>query len=166
MDKQNIENSNIINSKKLNVMNYIYDEQFITLINAVSSSIRDYFKNNKIYMNNLKLCTDIINEQTLFSKSAVNDILVYLNQITKPKFNGTLANMNEKYIKDKLFSINDRINKINQSKNNLIENIKNSEMTFANFYEEAKNLFKKMKMVRNENIDGMNSKLQMDNYDA
>ncbi len=164
MDKQNIENSNIINSKKLNVMNYIYDEQFITLINAVSSSIRDYLKNNKIYMNNLKLCTDIINEQTLFSKSAVNDILVYLNQITKPKFNGTLANMNEKYIKDKLFSINDRINKINQSKNNFIENIKNSEMTFANFYEEAKNLFKKMKMVRNENIDGMNSKLQMDNY--
>ena len=146
------------------IINYIYDEQFISIINSVSSSIKEYCQNNKVYMNNLKLCTDGINEQTLFSKSAVNDILVYLNQITNPKFNGTLANMNEKYIKEKLFIINDRINKINQYKNSLIENIKNSEMTFITFYDQAKNLFKKMKIIRNENIDDINLKLKIDNY--
>ena len=164
MENNNKVNLKIKNNKIKNVMNYIYEDQFINLVNSVSSSIKEYFKNNKLYMNNLKLCIDGINEQTLFSKSAVNDILVYLNQITKSKSNVTNKNMNEKYIKEKLYSINDRINKINQYKNNLIENIKNSEMTFINFYEEQQNLFNKMRIIQNKNLNNFHSEILFNNY--
>ena len=164
MENNNKVNLKINNNKVKNVMNYIYEDQFINLINSVSSSIKEYFKNNKLYMNNLKICIDGINEQTLFSKSAVNDILVYLNQITKSKINVTNKNMNEKYIKEKLYSINDRINKINQYKNNLIENLKNSEMTFINFYEEEQNLFNKMRVIQSKNLNNFHSEILFNNY--
>ena len=165
MENNNKEKINITNKRFKNIMNYIYDEQFINLVNSVSSSIKDYFKNNKLYMNNLKICIDGINEQTLFTKSAVNDILVYLNQISKSKLNVSNTNMNEKYIKEKLYSINERINKINQCKNNLIENLKNSDMTFINFYEEQQNLFNKMKIIQNKNLNNFHSEIFINNYD-
>ena len=88
MENNNKEKINITNKRFKNIMNYIYDEQFINLVNSVSSSIKDYFKNNKLYMNNLKICIDGINEQTLFTKSAVNDILVYsARKVTLKKAN-------------------------------------------------------------------------------
>ena len=112
--------TNTLNPKKINTNNnmninisenplkYIYDEEFISSINSLSNSIKNYFQNNKLYLGNIKLISENINEQTLFSKSVINDILLYFNQITKARYNNMsmnsipLTSINEKYIKEKM----------------------------------------------------------------
>ena len=137
----------------LNVLSYMYDEEFISLINGLSGLIRDYFRNNKLYINNIKLNLESINEQTLFSKSSLNDILIYLNQPVKVKLN---INTNEKYIREKLYAISERMERINELKANLFNSIRSSEAVSTNFYDEAKNIFKKMKEVRSKKIEEIN----------
>ena len=183
MENQSIEEfkknlgSNTINPKKININNnmnnnisenplkYIYDEEFISSINSLSTSIKNYFQNNKLYLGNIKLISENINEQTLFSKSVINDILLYFNQITKARYNNMnmnsipLTSINEKYIKEKMKLVNERIEKINEFKMIMVQNIKNCEMAFMSFYEEAKNLFKKMKIIRTEKIENLNKKI-------
>jgi len=169
--------TNTINPKKINTNNnininisenplkYIYDEEFISSINSLSNSIKNYFQNNKLYLGNIKLISENINEQTLFSKSVINDILLYFNQITKARYNNMnmnsipLTSINEKYIKEKMKLVNERIEKINEFKMIMVQNIKNCEMAFLSFYEEAKNLFKKMKIIRTEKIENLNKKI-------
>ena len=167
----NQKNINIITNEnsKINInsnpLKYIYDEEFISSINSLSTSIKNYFQNNNIYLGNIKLISENINEQTLFSKSVINDILLYFNQITKTRYTNTNNNMNmglninEKYIKEKMKSVNERIEKINEFKKSMVQNIKNCESAFLSFYEEAKNQFKKMKIIRTEKIENLNKKI-------
>ena len=160
--KNVISNDNSKINISSNPLKYIYDEEFISSINGLSTSIKNYFQNNKIYLGNIKLISENINEQTLFSKSAINDILLYFNQITKARYNNNVnvsLNINEKYIKEKMKSINERIEKINEFKMSMLQNIKNCEIAFLSFYEEAKNLFKKMKVIRTEKIENLNKKI-------
>ena len=111
---KNIESNNYINcyteeliNKNLNLDNIesvnsmankpnIFD--FDILMNNISSLLKDYFHNDNLYLNNIKLISESINEQTLFSRCSINDILLYLSQITYPRYNSVMANMNEKYI--------------------------------------------------------------------
>ena len=157
--KKNITNYN--SNINTNPLKYIYDEEFISSINSLSNSIKNYFQNNKLYLGNIKLISENINEQTLFSKSVINDILLHFNQITKTRYNSMniSLNINEKYIKEKMKLINERIEKINEFKINMLDNIKSCEMAFLSFYEEAKNLFKKMKIMRSEKIENLNKKI-------
>ena len=159
--KKIISNYNSNMNIKSNPLKYIYDEEFISSINILSNSIKNYFQNNKLYLGNIKLISENINEQTLFSKSVINDILLHFNQITKTRYNNMniSLNINEKYIKDKMKLINERIEKINEFKISMLQNIKNCEMAFLTFYEEAKNLFKNMKIMRNEKIENLNKRL-------
>ena len=162
LNQKNIYSNNNTNGNiNSNPLKYIYDEEFISSINSLSTSIKNYFQNNKLYLGNIKLISENINEQTLFSKSVINDILLYFNQITKTRYNNMNAtlNLNEKYIKDKMKLINERIEKINEFKINMLQNIKNCELSFLSFYEEAKNLFKKMKIIRTEKIENLNQKI-------
>ena len=162
LNQKNFMSNNSTNSNiTSNPLKYIYDEEFISSINNLSNSIKNYFQNNKLYLGNIKLISENINEQTLFTKSVINDILLYFNQITKTRYNNVNAslNVNEKYIKDKMKLINERIEKINEFKINMIQNIKNCELSFLSFYEEAKNLFKKMKIIRTEKIENLNKKI-------
>ena len=110
--KPNINNKNN-NMNTNNPLKYIYDEEFIASINDLSSSIKNYFQNNKLYLGNIKLISENINEQALFARSAINDILLYFNQLAN---NSKLNDTNEKYIKDKMRLINERIDKINELK--------------------------------------------------
>ena len=57
-----------------------------------------------------------------------------------------MANINEKYIKEKLDLINDRLNKIEELKENMNQNIKSSEIELISFYEESKSILQKMKI--------------------
>ena len=158
-------NNNININISENPLKYIYDEEFISSINSLSNSIKNYFQNNKLYLGNIKLISENINEQTLFSKSVINDILLYFNQITKARYNNMnmnsipLTSINEKYIKEKMKLVNERIEKINEFKIVMLQNIKNCEMAFLSFYEEAKNIFKKMKIIRTEKIENLNKKI-------
>ena len=79
-----LNNNNIINNININ-------GDFLSLSNNITYLIKDHFHNNKLYLSNIKLISESINEQTLFSRSAINDILLYLNQIVKPRYNNTMA---------------------------------------------------------------------------
>ena len=50
-----------------------------------------------------------------------------------------MANMNEKYIKEKLNLINDKLSKIDELKDNMNQNIRNTEIELIAYYEENKN---------------------------
>ena len=129
------DNNNINISKELN-----------DLVDKISIILKDYFNNDNLYFKNIKLISESINEQTLFGRCSINDIFIYLNQITYPRYNGVLANMNEKYIKEKLDIINNRLNKIEELKENMNQNIKSSEIELISFYEECKSILHKMKI--------------------
>ena len=47
--------------------------------------------------------------------------------------------MNEKYIKEKLNLINDKLSKIDELKDNMNQNIRNTEIELITYYEENKN---------------------------
>ena len=144
-----------------NPLKYIYDEEFISSINGLSNSIKNYFQKNKIYLGNIKLISENISDQILFSKNALTDILLYFNQITQTRYNpdNISFNPNEKYLKEKIKLINERIEKINEFKINMLMNIKKCEISFLSFFEEAKELFKKMKVIRTEKIENYNKKI-------
>ena len=55
-----------------------------------------------------------------------------------------MSNINEQYIKDKLFKINLKMKKINNFKNNLILNIKNNEASLNLLYKGIKKLLSKI----------------------
>jgi len=157
-------NNNLNNSQNMNYMNNQYtspNRRFNTendnnninipkelndLIEKFSIILKDYFNNDNLYFKNIKLISESINEQTLFGRCSINDIFLYLNQITYPRYNGVLANINEKYIKEKLDLINDRLNKIEELKENMNQNIKSSEIELISFYEESKSILQKMKI--------------------
>ena len=147
-----------------NPLKYIYDEEFISSINGLSSSIKNYFQKNKIYLGNIKLISENISDQILFSKNALTDILLYFNQITQIRYNNDniTYNSNDKYLKEKIKLINERIEKINEFKINMLLNIKKCEISFLSFYEEAKELFKNMKNIRSEKIENYNKKIIVD----
>jgi len=155
----------IINHSNINTnsnpLKYIYDEEFISSINGLSTSIKNYFQNNKIYLGNIKLISENISDQILFSKNALTDILLYFNQMTQTRYNpeNMSYNTNEKYLKEKMKLINERIEKINEFKINMLSNIKKCELTFLTFFEEAKESFKKMKIIRTEKIENYNKKI-------
>ena len=130
-------------NKEKNINN---SKEFNNLVEKISLTLKDYFNNDNLYFKNIKLISESINEQTLFGRCSINDIFLYLNQITYPRFNGVLANMNEKYIKEKLNIINDRLTKIEQLKENMNQNIKNTEIELITFYEESKNILQKIKI--------------------
>ena len=142
-----------------NPLKYIYDEEFISSINGLSTSIKNYFQKNKIYFGNIKLISENISDQILFAKNALTDILLFFNQITQIRYNNNNFNSNEQYIKEKIKLINERIEKINEFKLNMLMNIKNSEISFLSFFEEAKEQFKKMKVIRTEKIENYNKKI-------
>ena len=144
-----------------NPLKYIYDEEFISSINGLSASIKNYFQKNKIYFGNIKLISENISDQILFAKNALTDILLYFNQITQIRYNNDNINFNsnEQYLKEKIKLINERIEKINEFKINMQMNIKNSEISFLSFFEEAKEHFKKMKVIRTEKIENYNKKI-------
>ena len=158
-------NLNMDNQSKTSInsnpLKYIYDEEFISSINSLSNSIKNYFQKNKIYLGNIKLISENINEQVIFSKGAINDILIYFNQIRQARNNNLNLsfNSNEKYLKEKMRLISERIEKINEFKINMLSNIKNCEICFISFFEEAKELFKKMKVIRTEKIENFNKKI-------
>ena len=144
-DKQNY---NIIVTKKNPFSNKISinnNGDFPSFSNNFTFLIKDHYHNNKLYISNIKLISESINEQILFSRSSINDILLYLNQIVKPRYNGAIANMNEKYIKDKLYQINFRMEKIIDLKNNLSQNIENNNASLDCFNEEINKLLTMMK---------------------
>ena len=138
ISQNTINKNNIINQRK-KVKDIIYDEEFISLINGLNDSIKDYFK---VCKHNILETNTIINYYEEQAKS--------LELSTNDKLNSEKnKNINEFFI-EKLKQINEYINqlKINNNSSN-----KNLDL----FFEDAKIYFKKLKMKRNQILSEINS---------
>ena len=119
----------------------IYDEEFISLINCLSDSIKEYYKISK---HNLKETNKFLENFENHWKSTQNT----LNSIIQ---NSLLSNKNE------LFQT------ISQSQiiiNQLQNNSQSNESNLNLFFEDAKILFKKMKSKRNNNLVSLRRSLR------
>ena len=111
----------------------IYDEEFIGYINGLNESIKEHYKVSK---NNIK--------QT-------NEFLNYFKQQWETMQNS----LNEIIINKSLSNINQILQIMENSQNIINELIKNSASNDKNlnlFFDDARTLFKKMKLKRNENL--------------
>ena len=123
------------NNTVINLVNIIYDNEFVSLINNLSSSLKDCFKLLNELLYNIKEISVTLGNQILHSKCLLND----LNK-----------NKNEK-----LLQINDRLDFIDNNKNLLDNNISLMNVNISTFLGHAKSLFKKMKTKRNDTINSI-----------
>ena len=111
----------------------IYDEEFIGYINGLNESIKEHYKVSKI---NIKQTNEFLNffkQQWETMKNSLNEIIL----------NKSFSNINQ------ILQIMDNSQNII---NELIKNSTSNDKNLNLFFEDAKTLFKKMKLKRNENL--------------
>ena len=111
----------------------LYDEEFISLLNCLSDSIKEYFKISKHNIKETNKFLDNFEKQWNSMQNSLNPIIQ----------NSSFPNKNEVFQ-----SIIQSQSIINQLQNNCQSNESNLNL----FFEDAKILFKKMKSKRNENL--------------
>ena len=131
------------NNTVINLVNIIYDNEFVSLINELSASLKDCFKLLNKLLENIKEISTTLSNQTLYSKCLLKDYIM-LNK-----------NKNEK-----LLQVMDRLDIFENNRNLLDNNISFMNVNITSFFDHAKTLFKKMKVARNiklNNIRNVNS---------
>ena len=149
-------------------MRYLNDEEFIFLVNALSSNIKDFFKNSKKGLGHMKSSLDTVIDQVLYCKSNISDMFLQLNNLIispiNPKYSQKPSQNKEKPFKEKLNLIMDKLDNINEIRTNISKDIKFLEQNSNKFYDEAKLIFKKLKQIHsdcsknaeNDNFDDFN----------
>ena len=112
----------------------LYDEEFISLINGLNDSIKDYFK---VCKHNILETNSIINYYEEHNKSLETSI----NDILNSEQN---HNISEFFI-EKFKQINEYINQLKINNNS-------SKKNLEFFFEDAKIFFKKIKIKKNEKL--------------
>jgi len=151
------------NKKDINMINFIYDDEFVGLINQLSTAIKDFFKHSRSFFSTMKNSSDSIIDQILYSKSNISDSLLQINNLTsntntnisKYSQKNNLISNKEKYCKEKLNSVQEKLENINDLRTNIARNIKTMENNCIKFYEEAKVIFKQMKTTRNNKLEDL-----------
>ena len=131
------------NNTVINLVNIIYDNEFVSLINELSSSLKECFKLINKLVNNIKEISASFGNQIIFSKCLINDYIT----------------LNKKNNNDKLLQVKDRLDFMDNNKNLLESNISFMNVNISSFLEHAKILFKRMKVSRNNKLN----KIQNDN---
>ena len=67
-------NKNTSSTGIINLVNVIYDDEFVQIINKLSNSIKSYFKITKKTISELNDNLTNLNNDVLFSKNIINDI--------------------------------------------------------------------------------------------
>ena len=116
----------------VNLFNIIYDEEFVSLINSLSTIIKSVYKSSINSIKNLYNSTLIIDNQGLYVKCLINEIKNNKNERIK--------------------QLTERIDIITNSKKLIEQNLLLFDTNINNFFNEAKIIFKKMKILRNQNI--------------
>ena len=125
------------NNTVINLVNIIYDDEFVSLINNLSSSLKDYFKLLNKLINNIREITSTLGNQTLYSKCLLNDCI----------------SLDKNHNTDKFIQLSDRIDIIDNNKKLLENNISLIDANMSSFLDKAKLLFKKMKVTRNSKLN-------------
>ena len=114
-------------SRLINLVNIVYDDEFVHIINKLSSSIKTYFKMAKKTISEINdNLSNLIND-SLFIKCIINEIST----------NNTIPNIE---------SIPMKIESILQKKGNIDNNINYLDVNLNSFFDEVKKLFKTMKI--------------------
>ena len=127
------------NNTVINLVNIIYDNEFVSLINNLSSSLKDCFKLINNSLKNIKDISSSLGNQIVYSKCLINDYIM----------------MNKKNKNDKLIQVKDRLDFIDNNKNLLESNISFMNVNITSFLEHAKTLFKRMKISRNNKLNNI-----------
>ena len=127
------------NNTVINLVNIIYDNEFVSLINNLSSSLKDCFKLINNSLKNIKDISSSLGNQIVYSKCLINDYIM----------------INKKNKNDKLIQVKDRLDFIDNNKNLLESNISFMNVNITSFLEHAKTLFKRMKISRNNKLNNI-----------
>ena len=120
----------------INISNFVYDQYFVSLINSISSHIKNFCQKLIKVINEIKNISISLESQANHSK--------YLLKII------SLSNTNniERYRQ-----LSDRIDMINESKKILDDNLSLVNKNINIFISDVKIAFKKMKIIRNQKIN-------------
>ena len=121
-----------LNQEKMNKKD-IYDEELISLINGLNESIKEYYKVSRLSTNEISNFVSAYEKQKQSIDYLINDII---HSKQYQRLNG-------------LFNF---LNKINEIINKVQINVKSGENNLNLFFEDAKMLFKKMKMNRKQKL--------------
>ena len=137
------------NNTVINLVNIIYDNEFVSLINDLSSSLKNCFKLINDSLKNIKDISSSLGNQIIYSKCIINDYIM----------------INKKNKNDKLIQVKDRLDFIDNNKNLLESNISFMNVNITGFLEHAKNLFKRMKISRNNKLNNIQNNNNILNKD-
>ena len=124
--------------------NNIYDDEFVILINGLNESIKEYYK---VSSHNISETNTFIS----YFEEKVQEIQMLINEIT---------NTNQYERINEFF---EKINKMEEIMTQLQMNSDSSEKNLKLFFEDAKILFKKMKIKRNQKLSEFNSNINSNN---
>jgi hypothetical protein len=122
---------NFLNNQEIIDKNKIYDDEFVSLINGLNESIKEFYK---VSIHNISETNTIISYYEEQGKS----IEILLNEI---------INSNQFQKMDEFI---EKISQINMLINQLKINSTSSQKNLDLFFEDAKILFKRMKLKRKE----------------
>ena len=134
------------NQKNIN-NNNIYDEDFVSLINALSESIKEYYK---VSRNNITESNTFIS----FYEQQGNKIQLLIDEI---------SNSNSY---DKINELFEQIPKISEIISQLQMNTNSNQKNLDLFFEDAKILFKKMKNKRKQKLIEINNSFRNKNLNS
>ena len=132
----------LYNKMNLNSNEDFLNDDFIKYINALSESIKEYYKVTKNTNQNKTVLLNII-EQKLNESESISNIIFNVN--------------NEDY--NKFQSYYEVTKKIIEFFRKLKENVNSDEKNLSSFFEDAKLIFKKMKDYRQEFIQKKKEKV-------
>lgn len=135
--EESSKNSNYTQNNQTNIVNLVnvvYDDEIVLLINSLSKSIKEYYKSTKKAVSELNSIASSFSNQTLFTKCLINEI-----SLTKTM--------------NKLPELAENVDIINENKNIFDSHINNIDQGLHEFFEEARKLFKQMKNKRNQKIE-------------
>ena len=121
------------NKKKIDLVNVVYDEEFVSLLNSLSSNLKNFYTITLNIIKDLYNNSLVIDNNSIYSKCLINEI-----------------NYNTK---EKIKQLNDRIDTICNTKKFLEKNILLIDSNLNKFFNDSKKIFKNMKTIRNSKIN-------------
>ena len=134
----NLQQNLINNKEKMNKYNQVYEDEFISLINGLNESIKEYYK---VSRNNINEANSLLS----FYEQQGKGIQALMDEI---KNANSYERINEVFV---------QIPKINEIMTQLQMNTNSNEHNLNLFFEDGKILFKKMKMNRKQKIEELNN---------
>lgn len=117
----------------------VKEQEFVSTINDLSSSIRNFMKGAKGNIKTLHSSFDVLSQSMFLVKSMISEMnkQVYsTSQLSKEK--------------SKTTSLIDKVNEMSLYKSSIEKNIKAIDISIVGFYDEAKVIFKKIKQIHSE----------------